>query len=192
MAGQRPKLVVKKATYGHPRGVIRGRGAFDVTEYLQARIDDGGGNYLEIRSDEVLADVLGDPCAGVSKTLVVHYEVLGRQGQVKQLEARGKLQHAVELASTPCVAPLLLIEKATYGLSENDLQARAKALHKELKGVMKVSTKHWQFLFCAPVNRDKALHNAATLPDEKAAIGRWLTKAAVGPKYVARQPLVMS
>jgi len=91
VAGQRPKLVVRKATYGHPRGVIRGRGAFDVTEYLQARVDDGGGNYLEIRSDEALADVLGDPCAGVSKTLVVEYEVLGRHGQVRHSWRRAPL-----------------------------------------------------------------------------------------------------
>ena len=39
--GRQPRLVVRKATYGHPHGVIRGRGAFDVTEFLQARVDDG-------------------------------------------------------------------------------------------------------------------------------------------------------
>lgn len=51
---------------------------------------------------------------------------------MKQLEARGKLQHAVELQSTPCVAPLLLIEGATYGLSEGDVAQRVKDGRREL------------------------------------------------------------
>ena len=35
-----PTLILGKCWYGHPRGLIKGRGAFDVTEILQARVEE--------------------------------------------------------------------------------------------------------------------------------------------------------
>merc|ERR1711865_524484 len=108
LTGKKPKLRLFKGTYGHPRGPIRGRGAFDVTEMLQARIDMNDGDFLEISRDESLKAIFGDPCVGTRKELTLQYEIVGSRGEVKQLEARGKLMQDLHLSSTPTVSPLLL------------------------------------------------------------------------------------
>ena len=52
-----PTLVLGPCTYGHPRGLNKGRGAFDVTEILQARVEESGGTFLEISNEEDLMEV---------------------------------------------------------------------------------------------------------------------------------------
>ena len=57
-----PTLILGSCWYGHPRGLINGRGAFDVAEVLQAKVEESGGTFLEIERSESLKDLFGDPC----------------------------------------------------------------------------------------------------------------------------------
>ncbi len=81
-----PDLLANKAIYGHPRGPTHGRGAFDVTEQIQARVDSRGGHFLEIRDDESLTEIFGDPQEGKEKELSIDYELMGQTGEAKGLE----------------------------------------------------------------------------------------------------------
>ena len=74
----RPPLVkVGRATYGHPLGAKRGRGAFDVTEVLQGRVDAADGAFLEMKHTEDLRALFDDPLPGMRKELVLDYELMG-------------------------------------------------------------------------------------------------------------------
>ena len=66
---ERPLVRVIKATYGHPLGSRRGRGAFEVTESLQGRIDVTGGQFLAMDHSEDLKALFGDPAKGMRKVL---------------------------------------------------------------------------------------------------------------------------
>jgi hypothetical protein len=66
-----PLVKVNKAQFGHPLGGRRGRGAFDVTEILQGRLDETDGAFLEIPHTENLYELFGDPAKGMEKDLKI-------------------------------------------------------------------------------------------------------------------------
>lgn len=58
-------LRIFQGTYGHPKGATNtGRMSFDVTEIVQAIVDQYGGSYLSISSFTPLERIFGDPCPG--------------------------------------------------------------------------------------------------------------------------------
>jgi hypothetical protein len=65
-----PLVKVGPATYGHPLGAKRGRGAFAVSEQLQGRLDASDGQFLALPHTEDLLALFGDPCPGMPKELV--------------------------------------------------------------------------------------------------------------------------
>jgi hypothetical protein len=142
----KPRLIVAKAMYGHPHGVVRGRGAFDVTEILQARIDQAGGSYLTIHHSENINRMLGDPCVGMRKELTLEYEVTGSRGLEERVEARGFLTKPLKLISTPCVAPLLNIVSAQYGINKTQIAAEKKKIAKEVHQLQYIVRKKEQGL----------------------------------------------
>lgn len=73
---------------------------FDVTEFMQGRIDLAGGRYLFLPKTERLADLFGDPCPGREKCLLLHYEILGTEGKVEALESDNRLLSPVSISST--------------------------------------------------------------------------------------------
>ena len=78
-------LVVKRATYGHPKGQSQqGRMSVDVQEIVQGIIDAGmsGGSYLTISHMAPVKRTFGDPCPGYPKDLRIAFEVCGRSGEI--------------------------------------------------------------------------------------------------------------
>ena len=78
-------LVVKCATYGHPKGQSQqGRMSVDVQEIIQGIIDAGmsGGSYLTISHMAPVKRTFGDPCPGYPKDLRIAFEVCGRSGEI--------------------------------------------------------------------------------------------------------------
>ena len=92
-----PTLILGKCWYGHPRGLIKGRGAFDVTEILQARVEESGGTFLEVNHRENLKELFGDPCPNRRKNLVINYEIHGSSGSLKGEEVEGHLKKTIDL-----------------------------------------------------------------------------------------------
>ena len=79
--GQR-LLNIKRAYYGHPKGVsTTGRMCYEVTEYLQGLIDLGGGSFLSIPENTLMSHLFGDPCPGYHKELRIEFELSGRSGE---------------------------------------------------------------------------------------------------------------
>ncbi|GMH63890.1 hypothetical protein TL16_g03829 [Triparma laevis f. inornata] len=127
-----PTLILGKCWYGHPRGLIKGRGAFDVTEILQARVEESGGTFLEVNHRENLKELFGDPCPNRRKNLVINYEIHGSSGSLKGEEVEGHLKKTIDLSYTPVIAPLIVIEKATYGLTEEGIKSKISDIQIEL------------------------------------------------------------
>ncbi|GMH85104.1 hypothetical protein TrST_g2760 [Triparma strigata] len=127
-----PTLILGKCWYGHPRGLIKGRGAFDVTEILQARVEESGGTFLEVNHRENLKELFGDPCPNRRKNLVINYEIHGSSGSLKGEEVEGHLKKTIDLSYTPVIAPLIVIEKATYGLTQEGINSKISDIQIEL------------------------------------------------------------
>ena len=127
-----PSLILGKCWYGHPRGLIKGRGAFDVTEILQARVEESGGTFLEVNHREHLDKLFGDPCPNRRKNLVINYEIHGSSGKMVAEEVEGHLKKPVDLTYTPVIAPLIVIEKATYGLTQEGIKEKISEIQIEL------------------------------------------------------------
>ena len=78
-------LVIKRATYGHPKGQSQqGRMSVDVQEVIQGIIDAGmsGGSYLTISHMAPVKRIFGDPCPGYPKDLRIAFEICGRSGEI--------------------------------------------------------------------------------------------------------------
>lgn len=127
-----PLMTILKATYGHPRGVIKGRGAFDVTETLQYRVDSTAGRYCAISRCEDLTEVFGEPAQGRAKQLVIDYEIAGKAGELYEYENAGRLAKAINLDAAPSMAPQIIIEAATYGWTASSLAERKRLVQKQL------------------------------------------------------------
>lgn len=127
-----PLMTILKATYGHPRGVIKGRGAFDVTETLQYRVDSTAGRYCAISRCEDLTEVFGEPAQGRAKQLVIEYEIAGKAGELYEYENGGRLAKAINLDAAPSMAPQIIIEAATYGWTASSLAERKRLVQKQM------------------------------------------------------------
>lgn len=127
-----PLMTILRATWGHPRGVIKGRGAFDVKDALQYRLDSTNGRYCAISHLEDLTDIFGEPCQGRAKHLVIEYEIMGKAGELYEYEINGRLAKDINLKAGPMMSPQIIIEEATYGWTESLLAERQKVLHKQL------------------------------------------------------------
>ena len=73
----RPLINIVRAQYGQPGGIKNGRGAFDVTDSLQARVHAARGRFCIVKRDEHLPSWFGEPSLGRAKTLTVEYEING-------------------------------------------------------------------------------------------------------------------
>lgn len=127
-----PLISIVRATWGHPRGVVKGRGAFDVKEALQYRIDSTNGRYCAITQREDLAELFGNPCQGRSKHLVLEYEIAGKAGELYEYEVGGHLAKDISLDAAPSMAPQIIVERATYGWTEALLAEKTKDLQRQL------------------------------------------------------------
>jgi hypothetical protein len=127
-----PTLILQSCSYGHPRGLIKGRGAFDVTEQLQARVEESGGTFLEINRAEDLKSLFGDPCPNRRKNLIINYEIHGSSGKLQAEEVEGHLKKPINLSYTPVIAPLIVIDKATYGLTPEGVADKIRDIQIEL------------------------------------------------------------
>ena len=128
-----PTLVIHSASYGQPGGSAAqgggvSRGAFDITEMLQARVDANGGAYLKITHDEHIPTVFGDPSPGKTKDLMLNFEIKGTKGEIHESELNNYLIREVNVYAQPVVAPLLLIKKAYWGLTPESLKKKKKAV----------------------------------------------------------------
>ena len=138
---QPPTLVLGSCIYGHPRGLNKGRGAFDVTEILQARVEESGGTFLELSNDEDLKELFGDPCPNRRKNLIINYEIHGAHGKLEEQEVEGRLRKPINLTYTPLIAPLIVIEKATYGLTHEGIQEKIREIQIELYSLTAIESK---------------------------------------------------
>ena len=107
-----PWLFIIYATYGHRADP---RCQYNVTEKLQARIDDAGGRYLGIPGDEDVANWFGDPYPGGRKHLIIDYEMGGWLGDVTVPEAHGHVLEPLTIIA-PMVTPQLKINYARFGM----------------------------------------------------------------------------
>lgn len=73
---------------------------FDVTEFMQGRVDLAGGRFLFLSKTEPLTDLFGDPCPGRNKCLVLHYEILGTEGKAEALESDHRLLTPISISCT--------------------------------------------------------------------------------------------
>eukprot|EP00943_MAST-04B_sp_MAST-4B-sp1_P003621 g3621.t1 len=107
-----PWLFIIYATYGHRSDP---RCQYNVTEKIQARVDDAGGRYLGIPGDEDVANWFGDPYPGGRKTLIIDYEMGGWLGDVTVPEAHGHVLEPLTIIA-PMVTPQLKIKYARFGM----------------------------------------------------------------------------
>ena len=128
----RPLINIVRAQYGQPGGIKNGRGAFDVTDSLQARVHAARGRFCIVKRDEHLPSWFGEPSLGRAKTLTVEYEINGSAGEMHEYELNGKLMYPMSVAASPSVAPQILIENASYGWTEELLDQWKARYHKDI------------------------------------------------------------
>ncbi|CAK4624123.1 hypothetical protein LEN26_018729 [Aphanomyces euteiches] len=128
-----PKVWINRAIYGHRHSTTPGL-VFDVTERLTGRTDcNGGGDFMSLGVNDDLEQLFGEPCAGMTKTLTVEYEIIGRSGQARQYELNGHLREDIVLANLPVVGPAVFLHRAEYGWSSKDLELKITDLKAKLK-----------------------------------------------------------
>lgn len=130
-----PLITILKAIWGHPRGAIKGRGAFDVTQALQYRVDSTMGRYCAISRQEDMSVLFGEPARDRTKNLVIEYEITGKAGELHEYEIRDRLAKDVDLDAAPSMAPQIIVDEATYGWTEAIVAERRKVLERQLYDV---------------------------------------------------------
>lgn len=81
---ERRLVKIKRASYGHPRGLNeQGRMSFDILELIQGLLDVSGGSYLKITTLQPISQIFGDPCPGYTKDMRLEFEVLSTRGFLK-------------------------------------------------------------------------------------------------------------
>ncbi|CAM9967797.1 unnamed protein product [Ectocarpus sp. 4 AP-2014] len=136
-----PLVVVFSAVYGSPGEPSRGRGKMDVTEFMQGRVDLADGEYLFVSRKEPLTDLFGDPCPGRDKCLVLRYEVVGTEGRAEAIESDGRLLTPISISCTPMLAPLILVESATYGQTREGIDERLQLVQRELSDLFAIQNR---------------------------------------------------
>lgn len=134
-----PLITIVRAVYGHPLGVIKGRGAFDVTDVLQSRVHLAKGRSVVLKRHEDLTELFGEPCAGRAKCLTIEYEIMGKAGEFYEYELDGKLQNTISIEASPSISPQIIILSATYGWTEQLLAERKKETHRVLFDLQAIS-----------------------------------------------------
>ena len=99
---------------------------------LQARVEESGGTFLEITNAEDLKDLFGDPCPSRRKNLIINYEIHGSSGKLHAAEVEGHLKKPIDLSYTPVIAPLIVVDKATYGLTPEGIADKVRDIQIEL------------------------------------------------------------
>lgn len=124
-------LRIFRAIYGHPKGASStGAMSQDVTEIIQGFADLQGSSYLYLSSLTPLHNIFGDPCPGYTKDLRIEYEVSGRHGTIIRDEFRGHLKKRIFLEEAPTVAPLIMVQSATYGITPTGRREQLRVLEK--------------------------------------------------------------
>ncbi|CBJ33660.1 hypothetical protein Esi_0545_0009 [Ectocarpus siliculosus] len=136
-----PLVVVFSAVYGSPGEPSRGRGKMDVTEFMQGRVDLADGKYLFMSRKEPLTDLFGDPCPGRDKCLVIRYEIVGTEGRAEAIESDGRLLTPISISCTPMLAPLILVESATYGQTREGIDERLQLVQRELSDLFAIQNR---------------------------------------------------
>eukprot|EP00903_Cladosiphon_okamuranus_P020991 g19283.t1 len=147
-----PLVVVFSAVYGSPGDPSRGRGKIDVTEFMQGRVDLADGKYLFMSRKESMTDLFGDPCPGRDKCLVLRYEIVGTEGRVEAVESDGRLLTPISISCTPMLAPLILVESATYGQTREGIDERLQLVQRELSDLFAVQNRKDMGM---PLSRDE-------------------------------------
>jgi hypothetical protein len=151
LAPKKQFLRIHSAMYGHPAGATKtGRMCVDVSEILQSFIDQNGGSYLLISAYTPLYRLLGDPCPGYTKDLRIEFEIVGRSGQLIYSEIRGHLTKRLMLQTSPCVAPILYIQSAFYGITPSSRKDRLDFIAKQLKRIDMIDHRRVQGLPVQP------------------------------------------
>ena len=120
MAVPQRLLTIHRASYGHPKGrSSTGRMSYDVTETMQGLADVHGGSFLSIPHDQSLSSLLGDPCVGYNKDLVVEYEMEGTNGVEVLKETGGHISSRKDaiIGRLPVISPIISVESAFYGIT---------------------------------------------------------------------------
>lgn len=125
----RRDLTILRGTYGHPKGrTTTGRMSYDVKEQLQGIVDLNRGSFLYIGAMQPIERTLGDPCVGYVKDLQVEFDIDGKTGYVEVGECNNRLKRTIEIQTSPSVSPMILVNTANYGLTENTIRDRLKFL----------------------------------------------------------------
>ena len=66
------------------------------------------------------------------KNLVINYEIHGSSGSLVAEEVEGHLKKPINLTYTPIIAPLIVIDKATWGLTREGIQDKIRDIQIEL------------------------------------------------------------
>lgn len=125
-----------KAIYGYPKGLSStGRMSYDVTEIVQSLVDQTGGSFLKLTSEQSLSNLFRDPCPKYPKDLRINYEVVGKGGTVVYSEIRNFLRKKVFIQSSPTVAPLIFVLSATYGITPTGRKDRLEFVNSKLRKI---------------------------------------------------------
>lgn len=126
-------ITVLRASYGHPKGrTTTGRMSYDVMENLQGIVDLNGGSLLYISPNVPIIRKLGDPCTGYTKDLKIDFDISGKSGKIEMGEIHGHLKHTIRIQASPKLSPMILVNYASYGLTENTIKDRLKFLEAKL------------------------------------------------------------
>ena len=102
--------------------------SYDVCEQLQGIVDLNRGSFLYISAMMPIERQFGDPCVGYVKDLQVEFDIDGRTGYVEVGECNNRLKRTIQIQTSPSVSPMILVNVANYGLTENTIKDRLKLL----------------------------------------------------------------
>ncbi|CAN0378303.1 unnamed protein product, partial [Laminaria digitata] len=103
---------------------------------MQGRVDLADGKYLYLSKEEPLSDLFGDPCPGRDKCLMLHYEILGSEGKAESVESDDRLLTPISISCTPMLAPLIIVEAATYGQTREGVDERLQGVQRSLSDLL--------------------------------------------------------
>lgn len=125
----RRDLTILRGSYGHPKGrTTTGRMSYDVREQLQGIVDLNFGSFLYIGAMQPIERQFGDPCVGYVKDLQIEFDIDGKTGYVEVGECKNRLKRNIQIQTSPSVSPMILVNTANYGLTENTIKDRLKFL----------------------------------------------------------------
>lgn len=129
----RRDLTILRGSYGHPKGrTTTGRMSYDIREQLQGIVDLNRGSFLYIGAMQPIERQFGDPCVGYVKDLQVEFDIDGRIGYCEVGECQNRLKKAIRIQTSPSVSPMILVNVANYGLTENTIKDRLKYLESSI------------------------------------------------------------